>query len=646
MRFCYFIVLSLCFVLYSFAVKASDLVLDKHGTVYELKGFGLMHLNYDNHLFDSNAIRDNRNWVEAHSLKQKPQIHNYSKWLKLEVENQSDLENWYLSFGYARLPLFRIYEIEDISLKLKFELNGNDTFYDRPIYDPQLYIPINLNLNRKQTLLIEYRTFANAPANIRLHSYKHYLATSQKSTLINGAIAGIVMAILLIISVNLFFNPNRTNIFYALWTFTFLMIVLDMSGFTSKYFWPMLGGESSLFSTLLMTSVPIFHLLFIKSFLQLKQFNSVLCKIYTYLLYAYLVLIPVSLWFNTVFFNLVLSTLIIPLFLYTAYWSWYQKAPGIRVFSLSLFNHVLFVNVLTIVGASYGNIFPSLEISDYIKIGYLLEVSLFTVALAIQNKSVQNQLVTYLETQVDVLNQNLHKEKLQQESSIEAVKQKEEKLFADLSHELRTPLTVMKVQVESLQHNIVDNVHTSYGKLMNKIDELNSFIDHLMQVSPNVQSLKVKQYTVKDLLAHIQSINVDKTKLSLALPDEKALPAKQMELVLEYDQQGLITVFNECCDNAIAHGGSQMNISINIDNESDALSINIDNSGEAISSDLFKDIFNPLVRLDEARQNSSKHKGVGLSLCKQIIEANLGNIFASNGPLGGLSVHIVLPLKV
>ena len=138
MRFCYFFVLSVFFVLYSFAVKASDLVLDKYGTVYELKDFGWMHLNYDNHLFDYNAIRDNRNWFEAHSLKQKPQIHNYSKWLKLEVENQSDLENWYLSFGYARLPLFRIYEIDDTSLKLKFELNENDTFYDRPIYDPQL----------------------------------------------------------------------------------------------------------------------------------------------------------------------------------------------------------------------------------------------------------------------------------------------------------------------------------------------------------------------------------------------------------------------------------------------------------------------------------------------------------------------------
>lgn len=646
MRFCCFFVLCLYFEFCSFAVKANDLVLDKHGLVYELKEFGKMHLNYNNSMFDYNEIRDNRNWVDAHNLRQKPQIHNYSKWLKINMDNQSDIENWYLSFGYARLPLLRVYEIEDTSLKLKFELNNNDTFYDRPIYDPQLYIPINLGLASKHTLLIEYRTFANAPANIRLHNYKHYLATSQKSTLINGAIAGIVIAILLIISVNLFFNPNKTNIYYALWTFTFLMIVLDMAGFTSKYFWPKSGGESGLFSILLMTSVPIFHLLFIKSFLQLKQFNNKLCKVYTYLLYTYLVLLPVSLWFNTVFFNLILSTLVTPLFIYTAYWSWYQNAPGISVFSLSLFNHVLFVNVLTIVGASYGNIFPSLEISDYIKIGYLLEVSLFTVALAIQNKSVQNQLVCYLETQVDVLNQNLHKEKLQQESSIEAVKQKEEKLFADLSHELRTPLTVMKVQVESLQHNIVDNVHTSYGKLMSKIDELNSFIDHLMQVSPNMQTLIVKQHKVQDLLLHIQSINVDSTKLSLSFPDETCLSSRQKTLLLEYDHQALITVFNECCDNAIAHGGSQMKISIDIDNESNVLEINMDNSGEAISSDLFKDIFDPLVRLDKARQNSSKHKGVGLSLCKQIIEANHGQIFASNGALGGLSVHIVLPLKM
>ncbi|TMO55714.1 histidine kinase [Pseudoalteromonas phenolica] len=646
MRFCYFFVLSLFCLLCSFTTKAHQLVLDKQNSVYDLKDFSLMYLNYDGRDFDISSVIEKSNWRHAGTLKQKPQIENYSKWLKLEIDNKSEFEDWFVSFGYARLPLLRIYEVNNESLNIKFELSADNSFYDRPIYDPQLYIPLKFEVATKRTLLIEYRTFANAPANIRLHNYNHYLATSQKSTLINGAIAGIVVAILLIICVNLFFNPNKTNIFYALWTFTFFMIVLDMSGFTSKYFWPMLGGESSIFSTLLMTSVPIFHLLFIKSFLQLRQFNIRLHKIYTNILYLYCLLIPVSLWFNTVFFNLVLSTLIIPLFLFTAYWSWFQSAPGIRVFSLSLFNHVLFVNVLTIVGASYGNIFPSLEISDYIKIGYLLEVALFTVALAMQNKSVQNQLVTYLQRQVDVLNKNLSEEKIQQATSIEAVKQKEEKLFADLSHELRTPLTVMKIQVESLQHNIVDNVHTSYGKLMNKIDELNSFIDHLMQVSPNAKPVKVTVHTIEDLISDVKSIDLDPNELILTLPTIKHLTSEQLKMSVEYDPQGLSTVFNECCHNAISHGGSEMNISIDIDDESNSVVINLDNSGEAISDNVFKDIFNPLVRLDDARQNSSKHKGVGLSLCKQIIAANNGQVFASNGVLGGLSIHIVLPLKM
>jgi signal transduction histidine kinase len=57
-------------------------------------------------------------------------------------------------------------------------------------------------------------------------------------------------------------------------------------------------------------------------------------------------------------------------------------------------------------------------------------------------------------------------------------------------------------------------------------------------------------------------------------------------------------------------------------------------------------IFSPLTRLDEVRNSEGNHKGVGLSLCKRIIESSNGEIFASNGSLGGLSIHIVLPLKM
>lgn len=649
MRFCNFIVLSLILFLYSTITVASSLVLNDKQDMFLLKEHGLIHFNYENNDISISDINNPQFWVRSNAHKQKPSIKPYSKWFKLDITNHSQNTDWYLSFGYARLPLLKIYELKANDLITEFEHRGTDSFYKRPIHDPQLYIPLSFPKGESKTFIVEYQTFANAPANLRLHNYQHYLNTSQQSTLVNGAIAGIVSAILLIIMVNLFFNTNRTNIYYALWTFTFLLIVIDMAGFTSKYVWPNIGGESSLFSTLLMTSVPIFHLMFIMSFLQLSKYHPKIELIYKITVYIYCLLIPVSLWLNTVFFNLVLSTLIIPLFLYTAYWSWTQKAPGIRVFSLSLFNHVLFVNILTIVGASFGNVFSELELSDYIKIGYLLEVSLFTIALAVQNKSVQNQLVLYLQEQVNSLNENLSVEKQLQVTNHEEVKQKEEKLFADLSHELRTPLTVMKIQVESLQHNIVENVHVSYGKLMNKINELNTFIDDLTQITPSSENYKntnIKTQKVKDVISATQSIEIDHQLLNINFPDIFDYSPSDLQQQIDYDPEGFKIVLEECSQNAISHGGNQLDISVNVDRKEDLLVINIDNSGEALEETALDFIFSPLTRLDEVRNSEGNHKGVGLSLCKRIIESSNGEIFASNGALGGLSIHIVLPLKM
>ena len=649
MRFNYLIFFSILLFYGISAFAAPALVLEDNQAVYSLKEHGVIFYNTQNESVSFNEVSKEHIWVKASDIKQKPMISTYSKWLKVEIKNNSDHADWYLSFGYARLPSLKIYDVSGEYLKLEFEHSAIKSFYDRPVSDPILFIPLNFQSGSSKTLLIEYKTFANAPANVRLHNYQDYLATSQQSTLVNGAIAGVVMAILLIICVNLFFNTNKTNIYYALWTFTFLLIVMDMAGFTSKYIWPHLLGESSQFSILLMTTVPIFHLLFIDSFLQLRKFNVLAHRIYSLVLYIYVLLVPVALWFETVFFNLVLSTLIIPLFLYTSYWSWFQKAPGIRVFSLSLFNHVLFLNILTIVGASFGNVFPVFALSDYIKVGYLIEVSLFTVALAVQNKSVQNQLVSYLQEQVDSLNENLSAEKQLQATNIKAVQQKEEKLFADLSHELRTPLTVMKIQVESLQHNIVDNVHSSYGKLMKKINELNEFIDDLTQVTPSGKVYKnsnIKTQRVKDIINATYDIEIDKSLLNIERPELLSYSPSNLQRLIDYDSEGFKIVLEECCQNAISHGGNYVRISVHLDSDEDSLIVSIDNSGDSLNDDVFEQIFNPLVRLDDARNSEGNHKGVGLSLCKRIIESCNGEIFASNSELGGLGIHIIFPLKV
>ena len=174
-------------------VYAAQLSLDNDTAVHDLKLYGQVYFNYKNVPVSRSLVKDKEIWHKVGSIKQKPQIPPYSKLLKLDVINTSKEQTWYISFGYARLPLLRIYEVSTDSVSKVFELQPNHNYFDRKIDDPQLYVPIKLDQSSTKTLLIEYQTFANAPANIRLHNYSHYLTTSQQSTMVNGAISGIVL---------------------------------------------------------------------------------------------------------------------------------------------------------------------------------------------------------------------------------------------------------------------------------------------------------------------------------------------------------------------------------------------------------------------------------------------------------------------
>ena len=174
MRFNYFIFFCIVLFLGFSAFAAPTLVLENKQPVYSLKEHGVIFYNTDNELVSLDEINKESIWIEASDIKQKPMISTYSKWLKVEIKNNSDHADWYLSFGYARLPSLKIYDVSDEHLKLEFEHSELKSFYDRPVSDPILFIPLTVQSGSSKTVLIEYQTFANAPANVRLHNYQDY----------------------------------------------------------------------------------------------------------------------------------------------------------------------------------------------------------------------------------------------------------------------------------------------------------------------------------------------------------------------------------------------------------------------------------------------------------------------------------------
>ncbi|WP_238348054.1 sensor histidine kinase [Pseudoalteromonas citrea] len=636
------LLLLLCSSVYA---QDTKLYLKSEQSVYSVKPSAFHYNDF------SHAISSKQQFIDQPQLlspfneeQKKPQSQQYDRWLKVTLVNDSKITQWYLSFGFARLPQLAVYWQDTPDENPIYQLTERSTFYERTVRDPQTYIPINISAGESKTLFVKYQTFGNAPANIRIHSPANYLETSQTSLVTNAALAGVIAAILLIVVVNLWFNMNATNVFYAIWTLLFLIIVVDMAGFTYQYLWPNQGVFAGYFSIGLWAIVPIFHLCFVRGFLQLDYHHPLLDKVYKSVIGLYCLLLPIALYLETVYYNLITSTLVIPLFAYTFWWALRQSAPGIRIFALSLFNHILFLNVLTIMGASYGNVFDVFEIASYIKVGYLVEVLLFTIAMAIQHKSVQKQLVFQLQNQVNSLNQTVAFEKLTSEQQKHDIKKHEAKLFTDLSHELRTPLTVMKIQVESLQHNIVDNVHDSYVKLMDKIDELNQFINSLMLVTSSgdmhkllkLQSVTLKPF-INDVHQECQHL-VDMRHQSLSLNSQ--LTDLQC---LRFDPDALKKVILEIVKNALRFGGKDVEVELSFLEDEDGVTIRIEDSGTPLTYEAHQQLFQPLYRQEASRSAMLGGKGMGLAMCKKIIEAHSGKISSHNSLLGGLCIELKLP---
>ncbi|MCF6434426.1 sensor histidine kinase [Pseudoalteromonas sp. MMG021] len=640
MKLRYIILLLLnCFT--SFLVMADALELSPSQSEYELKKYGLFFHDYNKQIRSVEQLQPLSHLLKPYEI-QKPNPKGYWKWAKVDITNHTQEPTWYVSFGFARLPVLEMYwQSQNGEI---ISLNESSKFTDRPFKHPQLYIPIEISPKQSKTLYIKYQTFANAPANIRIHSPKNFIQTMQMSVLNNAIIVGIVLAILLIVIVNLFFNRNLTNVFYAIWTSMFLFIVIDMAGFTYQYFWPEVGQFSNMFSIVLMVLVPILHILFVRSFLQLKYHHPTLDKIYIGSLLIYCALVPVALWLQSVFYNLLASSLIIPVFLYTCYWCMKQHAPGIKIFAVSLFNHVLFVNILAILGASFGNIFANFDISTYIKVGYLIEVCLFTVAMAVQHKSVQYQLVYHLQKQVSSLNETVLQEQQVSLQNSEQSKKNELRLFTDLSHELRTPLTVMKIQVESLQHNIVDNVHESYKKLHDKIDELNEFINTLMLVSDSKDlhyGLNIEPIQLEPFIQQVTdscSRTIDSHHHCFSVHSEL-----NGHSTISMDTKAIKQVIDEAIANALKFGGSSVQIQLSFIETEKNLIVRIENSGEPLTFDAHQLLFEPLFRQEPSRNSTLGGKGMGLAICKKLIDAHHGEITSYNSALGGVTIEFKLP---
>ncbi len=241
--------------------------------------------------------------------------------------------------------------------------------------------------------------------------------------------------------------------------------------------------------------------------------------------------------------------------------------------------------------------------------------------------------------------QNVTEKKIIELAKKEADKQRK-RFIQVVSHELRTPLTTIKGVVDFLERIDSDKIHEEKTILIkivnNSLNRLERLVHDLLNISKidrKVFDLD-KQVTnicdfLKEELVGYKSILEDQIEADLCNDEEK--------IYIDMDKERIGQVIANIIDNAVKNSDHQnRRIKFTSKVKLENFEILIEDNGAGIESENLQRIFDQFVTLPT--KYSTKGSGIGLYLCKIIINEHGGEITAySDGLDRGAKFKITLP---
>jgi K+-sensing histidine kinase KdpD len=109
------------------------------------------------------------------------------------------------------------------------------------------------------------------------------------------------------------------------------------------------------------------------------------------------------------------------------------------------------------------------------------------------------------------------------------------------------------------------------------------------------------------------------------------------------DSSRVLQVLHNLLDNARKYGGDETATRIKVARSDDEITISVHDPGPGVEPEALDRIFQPFVRGSSSQKSDVAGSGLGLAVCKAIIEAHGGRIWATLPPAGGFEVGFSLP---
>jgi len=243
----------------------------------------------------------------------------------------------------------------------------------------------------------------------------------------------------------------------------------------------------------------------------------------------------------------------------------------------------------------------------------------------------------------------LESERNAREKEASAILAEQEKLRANLlrtiSHDLRTPLTSISGNADNLLANDeafdVETRRQIYTDIREDSEWLISLVENLLSVSrmgDGKSDIRLSAELVSDVIDEA----VRRTEKNAS---EHKLTVKENDgiLLARMDARLIVQVLINLIDNAIKYTPSGSEIEISAVEKDNEIAITVADNGHGIADEIKPRVFDMFYTGAEKIADSRRSLGLGLALCKSIVNAHSGEITVSDNKPHGAVFTFTLP---
>ncbi|MGA2381042.1 MAG: sensor histidine kinase KdpD [Spirochaetia bacterium] len=247
------------------------------------------------------------------------------------------------------------------------------------------------------------------------------------------------------------------------------------------------------------------------------------------------------------------------------------------------------------------------------------------------------------------LSLSIEREQLSEENRRNMMARESERLgrvlLNTVSHELRTPLTTIKGSITALMDSVTGSDPEARATLLSEtltaVDRLNAIVENLLSMSRLESGMLRLKRSPTDMM-DLASVVADSARrmssdhpLTISIEDD--IPLVSLDFIL------MVQVLANLLGNVAAHTPLGTAVQLSVEKAGDGISITVADKGPGVDPEELPHLFETFFR---GKKAATGGVGLGLPICKGIVEAHGGTIAAFINRKGGLSVNITLPESI